>query len=92
MLIRKLDIAAHRAIPAVRIRNEVRIDSGPDTCNQIRQRIAEIFVLSAPEAMPLHVHAAAKYFVIRIESRNQVAFIRREKLVKDRASLYIKIA
>ena len=60
---------AHRLVPAVGDLGERRIERGAQRRDQRRQRIGEVLVLAAPEAVARHDHAAAERLVRRIESR-----------------------
>src|ERR1700676_92830 len=68
MLLRIADIDSHRFIPAVGDRDQMRIDRRPEFGQKIGKRIAEILVLAAPETMPLHDDATAKYVVVRVKT------------------------
>ena len=59
-------VDVHRRIPAVGYRRETRIQRSTKLLNYPWQRIAEILVLSAPEAMSSHNNAAAKEAVVEV--------------------------
>src|SRR5580698_561146 len=59
-------VDVHRRIPAVRHRRETRIQRSTKLLNYLWQRIAEILVLAASEAMSSHNNAAAKEAVVEI--------------------------
>lgn len=59
-------VDVHCRIPAVGYRREMRIQRSTKFLNDLWQRIAEIFVLAAPEAMPSHDNAAAKEAVVEV--------------------------
>src|SRR5215467_3310587 len=67
VLLRVANINTHHLVPAIGDRNKVRVDRCPKTCNKIRQRIAEILVLSTPETMPRHHDTAAENVVFRVQ-------------------------
>src|SRR5579871_4073682 len=52
--------------PAVGDRSKRRVEGGAQGANDIGQRIGEILVFAAPEAVPSHVDMAAESAVIRI--------------------------
>src|SRR3546814_4434946 len=57
---RKADIHPHARVPAVRDRREPRIEHPAQRLDQRRQRIGEIAIFAAPEAVPRHMDMAAK--------------------------------
>src|SRR3546814_18247386 len=56
---RKADIHPHARVPAVRDRREPRIEHPAQRLDQRRQRIGEIAIFAAPEAVPRHMDMAA---------------------------------
>src|SRR5579871_498618 len=92
MFFRIADGEAHRLIPAIGHRHKMRIEGGAQVRDQVRQRIAEVFVFSSPKTMPSHYHPAAKQTIVRIERSKRAAFLGREKIFDERATLIIKAA
>jgi hypothetical protein len=58
--VRVTHIDPHRCIPPVGDRRQPRIQRGPQIGDDIRQRIREVFVLAASEAVPRHDDVAAE--------------------------------
>src|SRR6202042_1945357 len=81
------DIDIHRLIPPDSDGLEARIESGAQFRDRLRQRIGEIFVFAAPEAVAAHHNPAAKYLVFGIERRQCAAFIWREQSLQHGATL-----
>ena len=50
---------SHRLVPPIGDRREAGVQLGPEVVDQSRQRVVEVLVLPAPEAVPRHHHAAA---------------------------------
>ncbi len=69
-------VDAERLVPAICDRREVRIDRCTQLGNERRQRIGEILVFAAPEAMSRHDDARSVKPVIRIPRRKRIAFVR----------------
>src|SRR5215470_2182076 len=67
VLLGKTHMNSQRLIPPVRDRYEMRISRRSQFCDQLRQRIFEILVLTASEAMACHYHSTAKETVFCIE-------------------------
>ena len=59
--------------------------------DDIRQRIAEIPVLAAPEAVLLHHDALAKPFVVAIQPGKSSALVHREHRFDRRAAAFVEI-
>ena len=92
MLFRVAYVDAHHGIPTRRNRRQLRVEGGPQLCQQFRQRIREVFVLPAPKSMLGHVDMAAKQFILWVERNQLLALICREEVCQDSASLRIKVA
>src|SRR3546814_1261451 len=73
---RKADIHPHPLVPAVRDRREPGVKHPAQGLDQWRQRIGEITIFAAPEAVPRHMDMAAKARG-RIIERGKVAARRR---------------
>lgn len=84
-------INTHSAIPAIRNRDQMRVNRRPKFGNQIRQRITEILVFASPETVPRHYDPAAKAILPRIQPRNRPAFFARNKIPKHGATLRLQI-
>ena len=80
MLFRIAHIDSHRFIPTIGDGDQMRIDCRPEFAQPIGKRVAEILVLSAPEAVPLHDDATAKDVIIRVKTGNGPALLRGKKL------------
>src|ERR1051325_156555 len=91
VLSRIATVNSHRCVPHIRYGHEVRIDRGSQLRNQIRQWIAEIFVLSTSETVAFHHHAAAKDLFLFVEGTNAVAFTRRQQALYDRVTFRVEI-
>ena len=70
---------------------EPRIERGAQLRDQVGQRIGEIFVFAAAEAVAPHHDAAAEMLVVRIERRQRGAFVRRQQSLQDGAALRVEI-
>ncbi len=55
------------------------------------QRIGEILVLAAAEAVPRHDHPAAERRVVRIERGERLAFVRRQQRTNHGAAMGVEI-
>src|SRR5215470_16378463 len=84
-------MVAHGAIPAIRDRNQSRIDSRAETLNQSRQRIIEVFIFSAPESMSCHHDPAPEPIVSHIKAGNSLAFARKKKTADNGTALLVEI-
>src|SRR5215469_17848094 len=91
MFFRVADRVAHGAIPAIRDRNQSRIDGLPEALNQSRQRIIEVFIFSASESMPCHHDPAAEHIVALVKAGYGLAFARRKKAVDNGTALPVEI-
>src|SRR5688500_18216931 len=60
VLHRVANINTHRLVPTIGDWDKMRIDSRPEARNKTGQWIAEILVLSAPEAMSCHYNLTAE--------------------------------
>src|SRR5437660_735709 len=65
MLSRVAHSNTERLIPAVRDRRQPGVKGGPNPAYRVRQRVREIFVFPAPEAMPAHHDTAPETAVLR---------------------------
>ena len=77
---------AHRLVPAIGDLGEPRIERGAQLRDQIGQRIGEIFVFAAAEAVPRHDDAAAEQLVLRIAPGERRAFLRGQQRTGQRRS------
>src|SRR5712671_5217018 len=68
------------------------IDRCPEFAQKIGKRIAEIFVLPTPEAMPLHDHATAKDVVIGVKTGDAPALLRGKKLFHHGVALMVQVS
>ena len=67
VLVRIGIVDAHRIIPPVGDGRETRVKGPTQIGDDVGQRIAEIFVFAAPEAVSRHHHTAAKQRIDRIQ-------------------------
>src|SRR5215475_4153089 len=74
------DSDTHGVVPAIGNGNQMRVDGRPHCCNEAGQRITKIFVLAAPEAVPLHYDTAAEDVVFHVQARQCLAFLRKERI------------
>src|SRR5262245_9819479 len=91
VLFRITDIDTHGVVPAIGNGNQMRVDGRPQCCNEAGQRITKIFVLAAPEAVPLHYDTAAEDVVFHVQAGQCPAFLRRKNRLDHRAPLRIEI-
>src|SRR6267142_5666398 len=68
MLCRITNINSHRLVPSIGDRNKMRIDGRPEPLDKVRQRIAEVLVFTAPEAMAYHHNTTAEDVVFRVKA------------------------
>src|SRR5438270_2730852 len=78
-------------VPAVGDRGEPRVERLAQRRYQVGQRISEILVLAAAEAMPSHHHAAAEQRVRSIARGQRRTFIAVQKRSGSRASMSIDL-
>jgi len=64
--------------PVVGDSGEIRVRAASRFCDQLRQRVGEVFVISDPEAVALHDDMAAKTARIIEKRDNRVTFRGRE--------------
>jgi len=67
MLLWIAHLDAHCAVPTVGNRYEIGVDNRLEARNDIGQRVAEVFILSAPETMSSHYDAAAEDLVVGVQ-------------------------
>src|ERR1700736_6819427 len=79
-------VEAHTAVPVVGDAGKARIKRRAEAAEQIGQRISEIPILTLAEAMTGHMDMAAEVTFLRVESGDQPAFFRGQKLLDDRAA------
>ncbi len=80
----------HPFVPAIGDRCEPRIEHPAQRLDQRRQRIGEIAIFAAPEAVPRHNHMAAKLRVLGIKCRSAVAIGGVQQPRQHRPSVAIK--
>src|SRR5580692_7603943 len=90
VLFRIARIDSHPVIPAIGDRDQMRIDRWPEFAQKIGKRIAEIFILPTPEAMPPHDNATAKDVVIGIKTGDAPALLRGKKLFHHGVALLVQ--
>src|SRR5882724_9480927 len=79
VLFRIAHLKTHRGVPAIGDGDKKRVNRRAEVRHKIRQRRAEILVLSTPETMPTHLDAAAEDILVRIQSSHHLACVWREK-------------
>src|ERR1700722_1278166 len=84
-------VQAHTAVPVVGDAGEARIKRCAQAAKQIGQRIPEIPILTLSEATTGHMDVAAEVTFLRVESGDQPALFRRQKLLDDRAAEAAKL-
>ena len=89
--VRKANVDAHRLVPAIRDRRQARVDGLAQAGDDVGQRIAEILVLAAPEAVPSHHHSAAKDVVDRVQRSQRVALGWSDQALEHGAALSVEI-
>jgi hypothetical protein len=67
-----------------------RVERTADGCDDIGQRMSEVLVLAAPEAVARHHHPAAEPLACRIEPGERAAFVRREQRGHDGIALRVE--
>src|SRR5687768_15209186 len=87
----KTNVDPHCLIPTIRGRNKMRIDRRSQSSNQIRQRIAEVAILSTSETMAFHHHVTAKDISLLVKTPDLIAFIRGQNTLNNRKAFRIKI-
>ena len=75
----KAHLEAEPLVPAVGDRREMRVERGAQLLHQRRQRIGEIPILAAAEAVACHHHAAAKRLIAIVECAHRRAFLPAEQ-------------
>src|SRR6266581_7918303 len=78
-------------IPTVRNRGEPRVEGGPKLAHRLRQRVGEIPVFPASEAMPAHHHTASETVVLRIERRKIAALFRFQQALDQGTALAVEL-
>src|SRR5688500_10991622 len=79
VLDRKANLHVHELVPSIRDRHEMRVYGAAQRRDDVGQRIVEILILAASEAMPAHDHATSKQIFRRIHRRQRLAFRRRQQ-------------
>jgi hypothetical protein len=84
-------VHAHRQVPTVGDGRKPGIDGSPKFRNDIGQRIAEVFVLAAPEPMTSHDDTASKKIIIRVQSGEGFTLVTREDPFEHRSPPMVKV-
>ena len=69
----------------------MRIDRRAQSCHQIRQRIAEVAILSTSKTMAFHHYVTAKDVSLLVKTSDLVAFIGGQNTLDNRKTFRIKI-
>ena len=80
----------HRLVPAVGDLGKRRIERGAQRCHDVGQRIGEVLVLAAPEAVPAHDDAAAEDAVGSVARGERGAVVGRKLAADDRAAVRVE--
>ena len=91
VLARKPHANPQRIIPAVRDVGERRIKRRAQRRHYLGQRIGEVFVFTASEAMPCHHHTASKQRVRRVARSKGCALLRGQQPAGRRAAVGIEL-
>src|SRR6266704_4898115 len=91
MVVRIANPDSHRGIPAVRDRRKLSVKRFTKALDEAGERVVEVFILAASEAVPSHDDAAAEYGLLRIQSGESPAFVGRENALKQSATLLVQI-
>ena len=89
VLFRIPHIDSHRFIPMIGERNQMGIGRCSEFAQNVGQRITEILVLSAPEAVPSHDDTAAKDLIFRVKTRDCPALLGGKKLFNRGVALLV---
>src|ERR1700761_2377127 len=81
----------HYLIPAIGDRREMRVDRAPRAFERFGQRIREVLVLAAPEAVALHHDAAAKDAVAIVQRGQRLAFVARKERGRRGAAVAVEL-
>src|SRR5581483_8236536 len=84
---RVLDLDSHRLIPLIRQRRQFAIKGRAQSFDNSWQRIAEIFILAASEAVTPHDDAAAEHALFRIQAREPLTLFRSQYSFEQDVSL-----
>ena len=82
---------AHRLVPAVRDRHQLRVQRRAQCRHARRERIGEVLVLAAAEAVARHHDVAAKAPVIVVQRGQRLALGRRDETLDHRSPPRIEI-
>ena len=86
-------VEAQRLVPAVGDRREAGIERRAQAGDRLRQRIAEVLVLPAPEPVPSPSRPGCGTAPsVRVERGERVALLRREQPLEDRAAVRVELA
>src|SRR5215212_636617 len=77
------NVNSHRLVPTISDRNQMRIKRRAKSCNQTRQWIAEIAILSTSEAMALHHNLTAKDLFLVIKGTDLLTIIWSQNTLDD---------
>src|SRR5256885_10432619 len=83
---RIFDVDAELLVPLVRDRREMRIKRRAQLRNDGRQRIGEVLVFAAPEAVATHDHTAAKRLLFGVRRGELATLLEAEHALGDSVS------
>lgn len=79
VLVRVLDLDAHRRVPAIGDGDELWIERGTQPNDELGQGVGEVLVFAASETVSRHHHPAAEEVVVRIQRDQGVTLLRAEQ-------------
>lgn len=85
------DVDVHRLVPAIRQRHQTRVQRRAQRLDVVWQRVTEVLVFAAAEAVPRHDDAAAMPRVVVVEPGERLAFLRGQQPRQDRAAAGVEV-
>ena len=87
----KLDVDAHRCVPAVRDGRKARVKCCSQLLDYVGQWVGEVFVLAPAEAVARHDDAAAKALFVDVDLSEVHAFFRGQDRWHNGAAVRIEL-
>ena len=91
MLGRIAALETQGGVPAVRDPGERRVERRAQARHELRQRVGEVFVLAAPEAVTGHDDAAAEQRVVGVACGERSAFVLGEQAAQHSAAMRVEL-
>ena len=91
MLHRVAHLDPHGFVPAVRDRGQVRVDGRPELGDGLGERVGEVAVLAAAEAVPSHDNPAAKPLLLMVDRGDRPAFLRIQQALDHCTSAGVQV-